>query len=100
MAGRIRMGSGRKSPEIVLRNGKPAAVIVDLDVYEELLERVKDVADLKRLQAMRKKPLRFQRLDDFLKIKTRRVRVLFERQASDAGLAFGRTSAINELPET
>jgi PHD/YefM family antitoxin component YafN of YafNO toxin-antitoxin module len=68
------MGLGRKSPEIVLRNGKPAAVIVDLAVYEELLERVEDFADLKRLQSARKKSLHFQRLDDFLKTKDRRVR--------------------------
>ena len=56
----------RKKPDIVLRNGKPAAVILEIDEYEALLERVEDLADLKRLQAMRKKPLRFTKLEDFL----------------------------------
>jgi hypothetical protein len=55
-----------KSPEIVLRNGKPAAVILDIDEYQELLERLEDAADLKRLQKIRKKSLSFQKLDDFL----------------------------------
>ena len=74
MAERMRMGLRSKAPEIVLRNGKPSAVILDLAVYEELLVRLEDVADLQRLKAMRKKPLRFQRLDDFLNTKARRVR--------------------------
>ena len=56
----------RIKPDIVVRNGKPAAVILDIDEYEALLERVEDLADLKKLQAMRKKPLRFAKLEDFL----------------------------------
>jgi PHD/YefM family antitoxin component YafN of YafNO toxin-antitoxin module len=63
---------GRK-PEIVLRNGRPAAVILDIGEYQELLERAEDVADLKRLQVMRKKPLRFTKLKDYLNGRRRRV---------------------------
>lgn len=55
-----------RQPELVIRNGKPAAVILGIDEYEELLERVEDVGDLKTLRAMRKKPLRFAKLSDFL----------------------------------
>ena len=57
----------RKVPEIVLRNGKPAAVIVDIKEYEEMLERLEDAEHLKVLKAMRKKPLEFRRLEEFLK---------------------------------
>ncbi len=57
----------RKNPEIVLRNGKPAAVILDIDEYREMLERLEDVEDLKALEEMRKKPLQFKPLDQFLK---------------------------------
>lgn len=57
----------RKAPEIVLRKGKPSAVILDIDEYQEMLERLEDVEDLKMLQEMRKKPLKFRRLEDFLK---------------------------------
>lgn len=57
----------RKAPEIVVRNGKPAAVILDINEYIEMLERLEDAEDLEMLQEMRKKPLRFRKLEDFLK---------------------------------
>jgi PHD/YefM family antitoxin component YafN of YafNO toxin-antitoxin module len=57
----------RSEPEIVLRDGKPAAVILDIEHYRELLERAEDAADLKALRAMRRRPLKFRRLDAFLK---------------------------------
>ena len=57
----------KKSPEIVLRGGKPSAVILDIDEYQEMLERLEDLEDLKMLVAMRKKSLKFKKLDDFLK---------------------------------
>jgi PHD/YefM family antitoxin component YafN of YafNO toxin-antitoxin module len=57
----------RKSPEIVLREGKPAAVILDIQEYQEMLERLEDLEDLKMLKAMRKRPLKFRALDDFLR---------------------------------
>lgn len=56
----------KKNPQIVLENGKPFAVILALDEYEKLLERAEDAEDLKSLRAMRKKPLRFTKLDDVL----------------------------------
>lgn len=61
------MKAKRKEPEIVLRGGKPAAVILDIEQYRELLERAEDAEDLATLEAMRQKPLRFRKLDDFLK---------------------------------
>jgi len=57
----------RKSIEIVLRDGKPAAVILDIDRYREMLELLEDAEDLKILERMRKKPLLFKNLDVFLK---------------------------------
>jgi len=56
----------RKAPEIILRRGKPAAVILDIAEYREMLERLEDVEDLKTLKAMRKRPLKFRKLEDFL----------------------------------
>ena len=56
-----------KIPEIILRNGKPAAVILDLDQYQALLEKLQDLEDLKILQKMRKMPLHFRKLEVFLK---------------------------------
>jgi PHD/YefM family antitoxin component YafN of YafNO toxin-antitoxin module len=63
----------RVEPEIVLRNGKPAAVILDIAQYEELLERAEDTYDLARLRGMRAKPLHFRKLGDFLQRRSRRA---------------------------
>ena len=63
----MRGKSKKKTPEIVLREGKPAAVILDIDEYREMLERLEDVEDLRILKRMRKRPLQFRKLDDFLK---------------------------------
>ena len=57
----------RKNPEIVLREGKPAAVILDIDEYREMLERLEDAEDLKELEDMRKTTLTFKSLEEFLK---------------------------------
>jgi PHD/YefM family antitoxin component YafN of YafNO toxin-antitoxin module len=56
-----------KEPEIILRNGKPAAVILDIDKYREMLERLEDAEDLRVLTEMRERPLKFRRLEEFLR---------------------------------
>ena len=60
----------RKDPEIVMRGGKPTAVILSIEEYRKLLERAEDAQDLKTLKAMRKRPLKFRKLEDFLKDST------------------------------
>ncbi len=42
----------KRSPEIVIRDGKPAAVILDIDEYQEMLERLEDLEDLRELEKM------------------------------------------------
>ena len=69
MRGKIK----KKAPEIVLREGKPAAVILDIEQYRDMLERLEDVEDLRILREMRKRPLKFRKLDDFLREYPRRV---------------------------
>ncbi|MBA4397495.1 MAG: type II toxin-antitoxin system Phd/YefM family antitoxin [Syntrophus sp. (in: bacteria)] len=56
----------KKEPEIVIREGKPSAVILDIDEYQEMLERLEDMDDLRLLEKIREKPLKFRKLDDFL----------------------------------
>lgn len=65
----------RKAPEIVFREGKPSAVILAIDEYKEMMERLEDVEDLKMLEAMRRKPLKFKRLETFLKERQPRAHV-------------------------
>jgi len=55
-----------KRPEIIVRNGKPAAVILDIEEYREMLERLEDAEDLAVLEQMRQEPLNFRKLQDFL----------------------------------
>jgi PHD/YefM family antitoxin component YafN of YafNO toxin-antitoxin module len=57
----------RKAPEIVLRGGNPSAVILDIEEYRQMLERLEDFEDLNMLKEMRKRPLKFRKLEDFLK---------------------------------
>ncbi len=54
-----------KGPDII-RDGKPAAVILDINEYEDLLERLEDAEDLKALEEMKKRPLKFRPFEDFL----------------------------------
>ena len=56
----------KKGPDVILRGGKPAAVILDIEEYQEILERLEDVEDLKALERMRQRPLKFGSLEDFL----------------------------------
>jgi hypothetical protein len=49
-----------------LREGRPAAVILDIEAYRDRLERLEHVEDLKALKALRRRPLKFRRLEDFL----------------------------------
>lgn len=63
----MKVKSKRKIPEIVVRQGKPTAVILDIDDYREILERLEDTEDIKELLEMKKKKLKFKKLDEFLK---------------------------------
>jgi len=56
----------RRSPDLVFSEGKPTAVILDIDEYQEMLERLEDSDDLRMLEEMREKPLTFRSLEDFL----------------------------------
>jgi prevent-host-death family protein len=60
------MRTKRRKPEIVVRSGKAAAVIIDIEEYRELLERLEDAEDLKELEEMRKGPLSYTKLGDLL----------------------------------
>lgn len=60
------MQAKRREPEIVLRDGKPAAVIIDIDEYREMLELLEDKEDLAALAELRAQPLSFRSLEAFL----------------------------------
>ena len=68
----------RKTPEIVLREGKPSAVILDIDDYRETLERLEDIEDLNMFKEMTKRPIKFKRLEDFLRVRERNTKQLLK----------------------
>ena len=55
-----------KRPDIIFREGRPAAVILDIDEYEELLEQLEDTDDLAYLRELRSKPMEFMTLTELL----------------------------------
>jgi PHD/YefM family antitoxin component YafN of YafNO toxin-antitoxin module len=55
-----------KNPELIYRNNKPVSVIIDLEEYKKILERLEDIEDLKFINKIKNKPLKFRKLDDFL----------------------------------
>ncbi|MEB3310348.1 MAG: hypothetical protein VKJ02_08945 [Snowella sp.] len=61
------MKTPTKNPGIIMRDGKPVAVILDIDIYEEMLEQIESIEDLEYLKEVRQQPLEFRSLDDFLK---------------------------------
>jgi prevent-host-death family protein len=57
----------RKKPQLIVADGKPSAVIIDIREYQEMLERLEDLEDLAALKRIRAKPLKFRKLEDFLR---------------------------------
>jgi hypothetical protein len=53
-------------PEIVTRKGKPVSVIIPIRDYEELLERAEDTEDAVWLKRVRRKPLHYRPLEDYM----------------------------------
>ena len=58
--------------EIVTRKGKPVSVILPIKDYEELLERVEDAEDTGWLRKVRRKPLQYRPLEDYLAERSRK----------------------------
>jgi len=53
----------RRPLEIVFRDGKLTAVILDIDLYRKMLERLEDLGGLEELEKMIKKALEFREYD-------------------------------------
>jgi hypothetical protein len=53
-------------PEIITHKGKPVSVILPIEIYQEMLERLEDADDIEWLKKARKKPQSFRNLEDAL----------------------------------
>jgi len=56
----------RKSPQLVYQKDKPVAVILSIEHYENMLERLEEQEDIRILKEMRKKPMSFKSLEMYL----------------------------------
>jgi PHD/YefM family antitoxin component YafN of YafNO toxin-antitoxin module len=56
-----------QKPEIVYRDNRPVSVIIDIDKYQDMVERLEDIEDIKFIEQIKNKSLSFRKLDDFLK---------------------------------
>ena len=55
-----------KRPEVIYRDNKPVSVIIDLEDYERILERLEDIEDLSFINSIKSETLKFRKLDDFI----------------------------------
>ncbi len=55
------------SPEAYYKNGKLQHVLLTAGQYETMLEILEDLADNKAIEKMKKKPLKFRKLEDVLR---------------------------------
>ena len=53
--------------KIILKNGKPSAVILDIKKYETLLEAVEDRKEIEELRHLKKIKTSFRLLEDYMK---------------------------------
>lgn len=56
-----------KSPDLIYRDGKPAAVILEIEDYLTLLDQLEEADDLAYLRELRSRPLEFVSLEDLLR---------------------------------
>jgi len=56
----------KTKPQLVLKNGKPNAVIIDIEDYRKMLERIEDKEDLADLIKIRAGTPCFRKFEDFL----------------------------------
>ena len=56
----------KTNPQVIMKNGKPNAVIIDIRDYQDMLKRLEDKEDLAELHKMRKGRLHFRKFSDFL----------------------------------
>lgn len=55
-----------KEPEVIYRNNKPVSVIIDIDKYYEMLDRLEDIDDLNYIESLKNKKLSFRKFDDII----------------------------------
>jgi len=53
-------------PDFIYRNKKPVAAIIDINVFNEIIEKLEDEEDITYLKTARENEMVFRDFDDFL----------------------------------
>ncbi|OGY63602.1 MAG: hypothetical protein A3I89_01595 [Candidatus Harrisonbacteria bacterium RIFCSPLOWO2_02_FULL_41_11] len=61
------MNISLQNPQVIIKNGKPRAVILDIKKYKQLLKLAEDREDLAELRRIKTGKTSFRKLDDYLK---------------------------------
>ncbi len=56
----------KTKPQLVMKDGKPNAIIIDIKDYRQLLERLEDKEDIADLEKIRNAKPSVRKLNDFL----------------------------------
>ncbi len=56
----------KMKPQVIMKNGEPEAVIINIKDYRRLLERLEDKDDIADLEKIRKGSLHVRKFSDFL----------------------------------
>ena len=65
--------SALRRPEIIVRNGKPTAVIIPIADYEALLRKLEDEEDLRIVKELREHPSKYRSFEDYMAERESRV---------------------------
>lgn len=63
------MRTKKIEPEFIIRDGVPVSVVIDINHYEEMLERLEELDDLEALRKIRSKPIKMRKLSEYLREK-------------------------------
>lgn len=59
-------GIFKTRPQVIMKDGRPSAVIIDIKDYLKLLDRLEDKEDLADLEKIRKGSPRVRKFNEFL----------------------------------
>ena len=72
------MSEKSREPRVIVEGGEPTAVILDIEEYRELLARLEDHEDLRRLDEIRREGTRYRPLSEYRSERLGAVRRLSE----------------------
>ena len=67
------MASNPYKPQVIVKNGKATAVILDIRDYEAMLEQLEQIEDLKAIRAMKKADWQTVSFDQYLQGRRKRA---------------------------